>query len=515
MDGIGSPSRILALASSGVGCYRRSELSAAGAASPLGKKPEGDRWDLGRRRGRSRCMRRFGSALAVTAAAVFGSSALTAGCAGSHSSAPATAGKSESAAAPTAHRSVALYGFAGPPPRLYAVDRRSLRPRRNRSVPVAGHVFGWSFSPERSRLAAGSDVTAELRLYDLKRLRVLGDVPLVEPGVHGLVYASTWAGRSRVLTAVVSPGCCGLGDTVVSAVDTDSLRVVWRRDLAGSLQAGASYRGRFALVLGPKWAIGPSRLVLVQPNGRLRTLRLEQIRSGWQRYGHGADRFVSDQWNPGLALDPASGRAFAVQAGAPLAQVDLRRMSVRYHELAESISLLGRLHDWLDPAAEAKAMEGPDRHAVWLGDGRLAVTGVDYQASVDSHGHQQELDKPAGLKLIDTRNWSVHTLDHTTSSLTFSGGILFAFGTSWDSRTSKMSGSGLTAYDASGRKLYHRYGHQPIIGVEPVPRGVLVSGSRGSVVFHHQDLLQPQSGRLLGHARVNVELLSGDEPFWF
>jgi hypothetical protein len=182
---------------------------------------------------------------------------------------------------------------------------------------------------------------------------------------------------------------------------------------------------------------------------------------------------------------------------------------VRYHQLAEPISLLGRLHDWLEPRAEAKATEGPDRRAVWLGNGRLAVTGVDYQASVDSHGHQQELDKPAGLKLIDTRNWTVRTLDHTTTSLTFSGGVLFAFGTSWDSRTSKMSGSGLTAYDASGRKLYHRYGDRLVASVEPVPRGVLVG------VFHRQDVLEPRSGRLLGHAHVDVELLSGDQPFWF
>jgi hypothetical protein len=439
---------------------------------------------------------------------------VAAGCsAGGHSSASTTAGKS-ARAAPTAPASPALYGFAGPPPRLYAVDRRSLRPRRNRSARVAGHVFGWSFSPDRSRFAAGSDVSAELRLYDLERLRVLGDVALVKPSVHGLVYASTWAGRSRVLAAVVSPGCCGLGDTVVGAVDVDSRRVVWRRDLAGSLQAGAGYRGGFVVVLGPKWSIGPSRLVLVRPNGRLRTLRLEQIRSGWQRSG-GGDRFVSHQWNPGLALDSASGRAFVVQAGAPVAEVNLRRMSVRYHGLAEPISLLGRLHDWLEPKAEAKATEGPDRRAVWLGDGRLAVTGVDYQASVDSHGNQQELDKPAGLKLIDTRNWSVRTLDHTTTSLTFSGGVLFAFGTSWDSRTSKIGGSGLTAYDASGGKLYHRYGDQPINGVQAVPRGVLVGGSQGSAVFHHQDLLDPRSGRLLGHAHVNVELLSDDQPFWF
>ena len=316
------------------------------------------------------------------------------------------------------------------------------------------------------------------------------------------------------MAAVVSPGCCGLGDTLVSAVDADARSVLWRRDLQGSLQAGAAYRGGFVLVLGPKYAIGPSRLLLVAPDGHVRITRLDQIRSGWQRSGSG-DRFVSHQWNPGLALDPASGRAFVVQAGAPVAEVDLRRLSVRYHQLAEPISFLGRLRDWLEPKAEAKAMEGPERRALWLGDGRLAVTGVDYQASVDSHGHQQELDKPAGLKLIDTRNWSVRTLDHTTSSVTFAGGGLFAFGTSWDSRTSKIGGSGLTAYDRSGRALYHRYGKQPIGGVTAVPRGVLVGGSQGSAVFRHQDLLDPRSGRVLGHVGVDVELITGDQPFWF
>ena len=143
------------------------------------------------------------------------------------------------------------------------------------------------------------------------------------------------------------------------------------------------------------------------------------------------------------------------------------------------------------------------------------MTGVDYQASSDSRGQQQELDEPAGLKLIDTRTWSVRTLDHTTSSISISVGVLFAFGTSWDSRSSKLSGSGLTAYDTNGHELYHRYGRQPIGGVAAVPRGVLVGGSQGSAVFRHEDLLEPRSGRLLGHARVDVELLSGDEPFWY
>jgi hypothetical protein len=418
------------------------------------------------------------------------------------------------AAGPAAGMFPPLYGLAGPPPRLYAVDPGTLRPRRDRSAPVAGHAFGWSYSPDGSRLAAGSDGTAELRLYDLERLRVLGDVALVKPSVRGLVYASTWAGRSRVLGVVVSPGCCGLGDTIVSAVDANSRRVLWRRDLAGSLQAGSASRGGFVLVLGPKRAIGRSRLVFVEPDGDLRTLRLDRIRSGWQRSGKGA-RSVSHEWNPGLALDGASGRAFVVQAGEPVAEVDLRGMTVRYHELAEPISLLGRLHDWLEPRAEAKAMEGPDRRAAWLGNGRLAVTGVDDQASVDSQGRQQEVDMPAGLKLIDTRTWSVRTLDHATSSLIFSGGILYAFGMSWDSRTSKISGGGLTAYDAAGGKLWHRYGRQPIASIAAISGRVLVAGAAGSAVFRHQDLLDPRSGRLLRRIDVGVELFSGDQPFWY
>ena len=78
-----------------------------------------------------------------------------------------------------------------------------------------------------------------------------------------------------------------------------------------------------------------------------------------------------------------------------------------------------------------------------------------------------------------------------------------------------MSGSGLSAYDSSGRQLYHRYGRQPIGGVAAVPRGVLVGGSQGSSVFRHQDLLEPRSGRLVGQARLDVELISDDQPFWF
>jgi len=48
-----------------------------------------------------------------------------------------------------------------------------------------------------------------------------------------------------------------------------------------------------------------------------------------------------------------------------------------------------------------------------------------------------------------------------------------------------------------------------------VPGGVLVGGSQGSFVFRREDVLDPRSGHVLGHARVDVELISGDQPFWF
>jgi YD repeat-containing protein len=268
------------------------------------------------------------------------------------------------------------------------------------------------------------------------------------------------------------------------------------------------------LVVGPKYAIGASRLVVVGADGRVRTARLDRIRSGWSRSGSGAD-VIAHEWDPGLDLDRSTGRAFVVQAGAPVAEVDLRRLGVRYHELSEPISFLGRLRNWLEPKAEAKGMQGPQRNVVWLGGGLLAVTGTDYRLSHDAQGRLQETDVPAGLKLVDTRTWRVRTLDRATTTVTHAHGVLFAYGTSWDSRTSKTTGEGLTAYDASGHELYHRYGDEPIYSVTAAPRGVMVAGNASSSAFEHEDLLDAVSGRVIRRLAGDFQLVSADEPFWY
>jgi hypothetical protein len=329
-------------------------------------------------------------------------------------------------------------------------------------------------------------------------MRVLGDVEVAR---LGYTLATAWAGPSRVLAVVLPEGCCGARDTVVVGVDASERRLLWRRTLGGSLQAGARFGRSLVLVLGPLGrGIGPSRLVVVGPDGRIRSARLAEIRSGseWSETGAG---FVGRTWNPGLAVDPAGARAFVVQAGAPVAAVDLRTLRVRYHALSEPVALR------LEPTAAAKAEEGPTRQALWLGDGLLAVAGRDSHRSVDARGREAQWDTPAGLKLIDTRSWSVKTIDERASSVASAAGTVLAFSLLYDSRDGKASGSGLTGYDLDGTRRFHLLGELriPPLGVEVYGPYAYVGGA----------LVDVRAGRFVTWVSTGASLLLGDGPIWY
>ncbi len=66
-------------------------------------------------------------------------------------------------------------------------------------------------------------------------------------------------------------------------------------------------------------------------------------------------------------------------------------------------------------------IEGPDRNAVWLPNGLVAVSGGQYSTD----GDQVEMT-PAGLSLIDPTDWSVHRLSDEPSQVTFRGGAVLA-----------------------------------------------------------------------------------------
>ena len=51
------------------------------------------------------------------------------------------------------------------------------------------------------------------------------------------------------------------------------------------------------------------------------------------------------------------------------------------------------------------------RRAAWIGDGRIALSGHDADAVVRPGGGVEADRRPAGMQVIDTRDWSVRTLN--------------------------------------------------------------------------------------------------------
>jgi hypothetical protein len=353
------------------------------------------------------------------------------------------------------------YGLAG---ELVRLDRATLRPLGGRSAPLSGDSWAWSFAADRRRIALVSDSPGpELRFVDLRGMRVIGDAKLAR---RGSAWATAWVAPRRVLGVVVTRS----DDTVVVAVDPSTRRVVWRRELGGSLRVGEPFRRGLVLVLGPSGAVGDSRLVHVSARGVVRSVALPGIRSGLEA---GLDS------RPGLAIDGSAARAFVVQAGGPVTEVDLPTLGLRQHPPL--------------PGAAPDATRAATRDALWLGRGLLAVTGFNG-------------DRPAGLTLIDARRWNATTVDRRAREVAAVGGTLLAY--SFADSGGRLAGSGLTGYALSGRRRFHRFGDDPIAGVQQLGSRALVVGTRRVV------LLDGRTGSVLRrYPRLHATPIFGDQAF--
>jgi hypothetical protein len=226
----------------------------------------------------------------------------------------------------------------------------------------------------------------------------------------------------------------------VAVVDPVTRTVTNKRDLDGIIVSSAAAGDALAILVAPASGIGPASLAVYNGDS-LRTAILPGIMAGWtQDAVEGEDPHLR-QSVPGLAVDPTGDRAVVVAAGDRVTEVDIATMTVREHDLAEPVSLLGRLRDWLEPSAEAKAMNGPDRVATWLPSGLVAVSGAQWTTDGSS------IDvTPAGLALIDPSNWSVSRLSDEPSTLVFTEGTLVASGS-----RSGSSRQTLAAFDDRGQ----------------------------------------------------------------
>lgn len=373
----------------------------------------------------------------------------------------ARSGSAERLPAPPAH---ALFGIVGDSPatqRLARFDPSTLRVLPGR-VALAGHGQGWSFSPGRAELALGGGDScagkpASLRLVDLARMRTLGDVTLA---AAGSVDEIAWVDGRHVFAVVGTDDCLATRRRpLVVDVDANDRRVVARTTLSGDVLGAAQAPGALVLLLAPHGRIGTARVAVVRAEGDLHELTLDELRAG--RTTPRPDGYVSDVDQPGLAVDPSGHRAFVVPGGDRLAEIDLRTLRVSYHDLSEQRSWSSRLLGWLDSPALAKGSNGPVRQALWLGDGRLAVTGTDTSAQARDGKLTRMDDTAAGLELVDVHDWTYRRLSPAVSSVQLAGGLLLAEGwsSSYDGSTSRQTDAGLTAYSLDGHERYHVFGH--------------------------------------------------------
>jgi hypothetical protein len=324
---------------------------------------------------------------------------------------------------------------------LAEVDPRTLAlERRTRPMPFA--LSTWAFSPEGRQLALGGPEGA-VRFVDLARMRTLGDL---RPKGSGYVVALAWPSRNRLLAIEQWVGDVTHQRIWLLVIDPLQRRLLERRPVEGALDGIAEGNGRIVAVVAPPAAIGPARLVVVEPTGRVRCVLLRKISTGSE---YVRTENVARVRTPGLALDPAADRAFVVSAEDPIAEVDLRDLRVSYHSLQAPASLLSRLRDWLEPEALADGlpMVGSRRQALWLGNGLLAISGSEQELGADG----RYLESPAGLQLLDTTTWSVRSVDDRTSRIRLADSALLAFGGYGSERV------GVSAYGLDGRLRFRLF----------------------------------------------------------
>jgi hypothetical protein len=325
--------------------------------------------------------------------------------------------------------------------KLVRVAPLSLRPLPGRGLPLQGPPAAWALSPDDRRLAAVTDRGSALELIDVERMRTLGRV---RTPARGSPAAVIWPRRDRVWIVLAASGCCAVGTTTVVTVDPIAQRVLARRRLAGGLARVAASPDGPVLLLAPSKLIGPTWLATVDAAGAVQQVPLDGVSAGLMATELAPS--VEHVRTPALAVDSDGHRAYVVSSRPYVIEVDLRRRGVSGHRLVTQTSLADRLRELLEPSAEAYARVGSVRDAAWIGAGRIAVSGYDGDAVWRPDGGVVGERRPAGLHVIDTRDWSIRTLDERASTFVAAAGLLL---------TSGPDGRGLAAYARDGGERFH------------------------------------------------------------
>jgi hypothetical protein len=329
---------------------------------------------------------------------------------------------------------------------LARLDPLSLR-RVSRQVELGEYHDTWSLSPDGSQLALGVS-SGESVLNPSRRLRGRIGIYIIDLEAMKLVQevetgiaaeALGWLAPRRLVAGLQR------GGTVL--VDPLSGRIL-RRWPGFSFPDVSARTGTALVMLLPDLLLttvarSTPRLVVVDAQGRLRSVRLKRIQLA-VRSRNGT--YYTDR--AGLAVDRARGRAYVFAADVPVAQVDLRTMSVSYHRFDPLLLRPGELQG--SEARPKSAVLARERRALWLGDGQVVVFGRDF---VTARGRREALI-PAGAILVNTATWKWRTLDRTATGAAFVAGRVVVYGPGW---FPAAAGVGLRAYALSGGRTFYLF----------------------------------------------------------
>lgn len=293
------------------------------------------------------------------------------------------------------------------------LDPQTLQPRAGRRLrigPTEGFVYdrnGWLAYLDGPRL----------HLVDLEGMRAFKSIWL-------------WAGRPQAVAwlrwdsiVVVT----GIDVTEVRTVDWATDEVVRTARVKGAVIARARGDDELVLLLAPATGMGRARLLVVDGAGHTRLIPLPGITAG--QHWENTDPPTGYFRQPGLALDAKRNVAY-VAGDVGVAEVPLFG-SATYHALRGAFS---------------KYSAGTWRSAAVLGDGTLALAG--------SRSADGRRIAPTGLELVDTRTWTTRLVDPGISSIVGRDGLVLGWGSVWADGGDPTGGTGLVAYDGSGRQRF-------------------------------------------------------------
>jgi hypothetical protein len=333
---------------------------------------------------------------------------------------------------------------------LFRLDPRTLQ-QVGRPIRTFRSGSGLSVSPDGSRLAFANpwrrDPRRDARIHfvDIAGWRSMG---VAHVGRQGWLTVG-WVSPDRVLAVAGE----GFGRQRLLWVDVGSRKVVARRAYSGWNVNLLTVPGGLAVALGPNEGVGPLRILLVDGNGGIRTIQLDGIRAGAE-YAEPSGQVLT----PAITVDHETGRLYVVAArGLLVAELDLASGAVAYHSLGASASK-GNIGVWW-------------RHAVWAGDGRIAVTGHHWPPVRGRRASGGPV--PFGIRMIDTGTWTIATLDPRPDSMHVAADTVLASGTRYFDAGRRSESTGLLAFDGAGRRVYTRFRN----------RQVVLLGSRGSLGY--------------------------------